>query len=200
MPNKGKSSTISLIDQNFGIPVDTNEIPDYINNFFVNIGLDLENDNNLDNNNRDNIFLLDLQKHEIPDMVVTEDILPSIIQNINIFKSSSIENVNTTVLKDAFIVIIPQLVYMFQLSLNTCIFPDLWKIANVIPLQKPGDPTNVNNLRPISLLPLPGKILERSVHTQLVYYLENNNLIDVHQGGFRNQPLKLLQISLMIFY
>ena len=82
-------------------------------------------------------------------------------------------------------VILPQLVHLFQLSLSTCIFPESWKIANVIPLQKPGDPTNVNNLRPISLSPLPGKILERIVHTQLIDYLETNKLIDVNQGRFR---------------
>ena len=61
-------------------------------------------------------------------------------------------------------VILPELAHLCQLSLCTCIFPESWKIANVIPLQKPGDPTNVNNLRPISLLPLPGIKLERIVH------------------------------------
>ena len=84
-------------------------------------------------------------------MIVTADIPLSIIQKNHIFKSSSIEKVNTSVLKYPFIAIIPQIVHMFQLSLITCIFPDSWKITNVIPLQKPGDPTNVNNLRPISL-------------------------------------------------
>ena len=63
-------------------------------------------------------------------------------------------------------------------------FPDSWKIANVIPLQKSGNPADVNNLRPISLLPLPGKILERIVHSQLSTFLENNDLLLTEQGGF----------------
>ena len=74
---------------------------------------------------------------------------------------------------------------MYNLSLSKCIFPDSWKIANIIPLQKPGDRSDVNNLRPISLLPLPGKMLERIVHTQLSTFLEANNLLSDKQGGFR---------------
>ena len=43
----------------------------------------------------------------------------------------------------------------------------------------------MNNLRPISLLPLPGKIAERIMHTHLSNFLENNNLLNKNQGGFR---------------
>ena len=43
----------------------------------------------------------------------------------------------------------------------------------------------MNNLRPISLLPLPGKIAERIMHTHLSNFLENNNLLNQNQGGFR---------------
>ena len=151
MPNKGKSATISLVEQEAKIPIDKNEIPNFINNFLVSIGQDIEvNDDleELDINDMYNPNPLQFQMHE---MTVTEEMLHKIIMNINIYKSSSIENVNTFVLKDAFMVILPQLVKLFQLSLTVCIFPNSWKIANVILLQKPGDPTNVNNLRPSPL-------------------------------------------------
>ena len=74
---------------------------------------------------------------------------------------------------------------MYNQCFRLNIFPDLWKLANVIPLQKPGDPTDVNNLRPISLLPLPGKILEKLLHAKISAHLENNNLLISEQGGFR---------------
>ena len=51
-----------------------------------------------------------------------------------------------------------------KLSFSTGIFSQKWKVANIVPLQKSGDPTDVNNLRSISLLPLPGKIIERVVY------------------------------------
>ena len=79
----------------------------------------------------------------------------------------------STINLDAFLVLIPQLLHMYSQCLRLIIFPDCWKLANII--QKPGDPTDVNNLRPISLLPLPGKVLEkmwknsgRGVHHQYV--------------------------------
>ena len=64
------------------------------------------------------------------------------------------------------------------------IFPCKWKIAKVIPA-KPGNKCDVNNLGPVSLLPLPGKIAERLAHTKLIDYLETNNYINENQGGFR---------------
>ena len=185
MPNKSKTATTSLVDQETKIPIEKNDVPNFINNFFVSIGQNAATDHDpddLDVNNMFNPNPLEVQMHE---MTVNEEMLHKIIMNINVSKASSIENINSTVLRDAFMIILPQPVKLFQLSLTVCIFPNSWKIANVIPLQKPGDPTNVNNLRPISLLPLPGKILERIVYTQLIEYLEINKLIDVNQGGFR---------------
>ena len=60
-----------------------------------------------------------------------------------------------------------------------------WKHAIIIPLQKDGNSNDVNNLRPVSLLPLPGKILEKLIQEKLSHYLEFNNILDVKQGGFR---------------
>ena len=74
---------------------------------------------------------------------------------------------------------------MYNLSFRKMTFPDKWKMANIIPLQKTGDTTDVNNLRPVSLLPLPGKIAERIIHTRMYSFLENNNLLNQRQGGFR---------------
>ena len=66
-----------------------------------------------------------------------------------------------------FVVIIPQLTHMYNCSFMKNIFLCKWKIAKVIPMQKPGNKCDVNNLRPVSLLPLPGKITERLAHTKL---------------------------------
>ena len=55
----------------------------------------------------------------------------------------------------------------------------------MVPLQKPGDPYDVSNLRAISLLPLPGKILECIVHIQVSKYLEDDEALSPHQSGFR---------------
>ena len=84
-----------------------------------------------------------------------------VVEKIDIHKSASIDNMSSRVLKDAFEYLIPQLTYMFNCSLKTNSFPNLWKRATIVPLQKSGDKSDVNNLRPVSLLPLPGKMLEK---------------------------------------
>ena len=92
---------------------------------------------------------------------------------------------SSKVLKDAFLVLTLQLVYLFNLSLQTGIFPPKWKIATVVPLFKGGTRVEVSNYRPISLLPLPGKLLEEIVHGRISLFLENNNLLCDEQYGFR---------------
>ena len=55
----------------------------------------------------------------------------------------------------------------------------------VIPLKKSGNSNRVTNLRPISLLPLPSKILEKIIHSRMIHHLEINNYLDINRGGFR---------------
>ena len=78
-----------------------------------------------------------------------------------------------------------QLTYLLNCSLDVSVFPDKWKVATVVPLFKGGNREDVNNYRPVSLLPLPGKVLEKIVHKKIAGFLEFNNLLCEHQGGFR---------------
>ena len=64
-------------------------------------------------------------------------------------------------------------------------FPKLWKCSKVTALFKSGDWTNASNYRPISILPTPSKILEKSVHSQLYQYLVTNNPLTREQFGLR---------------
>ena len=52
-----------------------------------------------------------------------------------------------------------------------------------------------NNYRPISLLPLPGKIAEKIVHSRLSEYLENNKILNKNQGGFRKNNSTMNSVS-----
>ena len=70
--------------------------------------------------------------------------------------------------------------------LITSIFPDIWKSANVNPIHKKGDKQLINNYRPISLLPICGKIFEKIVFNQLYSFFTANNLITKNQSGFRS--------------
>lgn len=64
-------------------------------------------------------------------------------------------------------------------------YPNILKLAKVIPIYKKGDKTDANNYRPISLLPTLNKLFERIIYDQLYSFLERNNVLDQHQYGFR---------------
>ena len=57
--------------------------------------------------------------------------------------------------------------------------------AKVTPIFKSGDKSNVSNYRPISVLPIISKIIERTVHNQLYAYLCGRNILPDSQSGFR---------------
>ena len=73
--------------------------------------------------------------------------------------------------------------------INTCLIqsdiPDSWKHSIVHPLFKSGNPSDPANFRPISLVPVIMKVVERIVHQQLYIYLSHNHLLASSQHGFR---------------
>ena len=63
--------------------------------------------------------------------------------------------------------------------------PSEWKSAKIIPIYKAGPKSDMGNYRPISILPVVSKVIERTVHTQLIKYMTDNSLLYKHQFGFR---------------
>ena len=120
----------------------------------------------------------------MPEMRVTEEDVQIVVKMIDIYKASSVEFVSSRILKDAFLALIPQLTHLYNVSFSCNTFPMSWKIAKVIPLKKSGDSSDVNNLRPLSLLPLPGKLAERLAHSKISKFLEDNQLFNENQVFF----------------
>ena len=89
------------------------------------------------------------------------------------------------ILKAATSSIIEPLTHIVNLSLLTGKVPSICKKARVTPLHKSGNKDDVNNYRPISILPFIGKIIEYFVCTQTTDYMEENHLFTRHQYGFR---------------
>ena len=72
-------------------------------------------------------------------------------------------------------------------SITSGIFPDLWKYAVVTPIQKSKESMELTNFRPISVLPVLSKVLERVVYDQLLSHLSTFDLLSDKQSGFRPQ-------------
>ncbi len=81
--------------------------------------------------------------------------------------------------------IVKPLCYVLNLSLEQGIFPEKLKYAVVTPIYKNGERNKMGNYRPVSVLPAFSKVYERVMYNRLLLYLENNNILNMHQYGFR---------------
>jgi len=100
-------------------------------------------------------------------------------------RSSGHDYISSTILKLALPYVVESLTYVYNLCIQHSIFPNILKVAKVIPLPKTKDLNDPNKFRPISLLSTISKPIERHVHKHLHDYLESNNLFYPLQSGFR---------------
>ena len=102
-------------------------------------------------------------------------------------KSTHIGSYSIKVVKYLSEIISPILCKIVNRSFEMGQFPKFFKTARVIPLYKTGEPNDVNNYRPISILPIFSKIFEKLVYKQIYGYLQINNFLSKNQYGFRKK-------------
>ena len=74
---------------------------------------------------------------------------------------------------------------IFNQCLETGVFPSEWKQSNIVPIHKKRDKQMLQNYRPVSLLPICGKILERLMFKEMFEFFIENKLISFSQPGFK---------------
>jgi len=116
---------------------------------------------------------------------ITEIELSNLIYSLDVKKSSGHDNISPQIVKDNCTILAKPLLYLFNLSFEQGIVPDELKIAKVIPLFKKGDITSPANYRPISLLSIFNKLLEKLVYRRVHAFLVKNNVLYDYQFGFR---------------
>ena len=101
-------------------------------------------------------------------------------------KSTGDDGISAKLLGIAAPAISPSLSQLLNLCLSTKTFPTAWKVANVTPVLKGnGSRNDKNNYRPISVLPILSKILEKHICEYLCNFLKENKLFHHLQSGFR---------------
>ena len=110
-------------------------------------------------------------------------------------KSSGYDCISNSIIKGTNQVIAPYLETLYNSCIYHGIFPDAFKIAQVIPLFKGGDKQECRNYRPISLLPTLGKLLEKILSMRLTSHLNANNILSKHQFGFRKNHSTELAVN-----
>ena len=100
-------------------------------------------------------------------------------------KATGPDGIGPKLLYEAGRAIVPSLTKLLNLCFSSSKVPQMWKHANVMPLFKKGDPSELNNYRPISLLSCTSKIMERIVFKNVFNYMRDNGILSSHQSGFQ---------------
>ena len=110
-----------------------------------------------------------------------------ILKSMALKFSSGWDNIPQKIIKSSPFNIIHALSHIFNLSIIEGVFPDKMKVAKVIPIFKKDSKTDVANYRPISLLTVFSKILERLIYNRMNCFLKKCDILYEKQFGFRKK-------------
>jgi hypothetical protein len=143
-----------------------------------------------------NINLSGKPKFTIPHLTEAKVIV--CLQHLNERKAVGTDNISASILRLFSHTLCIPLCNIINSSIDSGTFPELWKIAKVFALHKGGSRTDLNNYRPISILSVTSKIIERHVHDSFLCYLSDNSLLSDAQSGFRKNNSCFTCLSSMI--
>lgn len=186
---KQKSSTISSLRVGEKLIDDSPGIANTFNDFFVTVAAKLKEP--ISNSSHCNEKLKEFCQSKLPEN--TKFLIPEInkekvqkyLSGIDITKATGIDNIGPRLLKLSASYIADEITSICNKSFETSTFPKIWKEAKVTPLHKNGSCDEANNYRPISILPILSKLIEKHVHDSLLCHLNEHQLLHDTQSGFR---------------
>jgi hypothetical protein len=131
----------------------------------------------------------------IENVSATEQEVSDLIATLDICKATGHDDISSRMLKMAGVCIVPSLTRLINMCFVNQKFPDYWKKANVLPLHKKDKRDDCSNYRPVSVLPIVSKIIERIVFKNVYNFFHENNLLTCHQSGFRPQDSTVNQLA-----
>ena len=130
---------------------------------------------------------------------VTVQHIEKIVSGLRNSKATGVDYIDVASLKLVSQEIAPCLAHITNISIFSNTFPSSYKYAKVVPLLKSPDksPLACSSYRPVSLLPVLSRAIEKAMFMQLSEYLETNNLLHPnHHGGrkYHNTTTALIQL------
>ena len=112
--------------------------------------------------------------------------IAKIINSLDTNKAHGHDEITIRMIKVCASSISKPLAILFRKCLKSECFPKERKKANIVPVYKKHDKQLIKNYRPVSLLPICSKIFEKVIFNLLFKYLDDNNLLNSNQSGFRS--------------
>lgn len=183
MPSTSRPSPTTLLINDKTID-DPMEIANLFNTYYISVAEDLRSSSSSSQLNYHDIETkADDTKFTIPFM--TLDNVHDLFNNLDVNKATGLDGIPAYFLKISKTSTAQVILILCNLSIKTGIYPDMWKRAKLIPVYKGDSQVNRGNYRPISILAVVSKILERHVSISYSYYLNDNNIFSNCQHGFR---------------
>ena len=198
-----KNERVTSLNIDGNICDDNQSIANAFNNFFTNIPKKLhKNLPRMNNKCRMEKCLEFVKNKKINSNFLFEptsvEEVSEIIKYFRKKSSTGLDNISPIVLKHFPLNIILCFVHIFNLSMSQGKFIKCFKYAKVVPIHKDKSRLDMGNYRPISLLPVASKILEKIIHRRLYNFLSQNNFFNENQFGYRSNHSTELAASSLI--
>ena len=187
LPNKCETERIMQVEIENKEINDKEEIAECFNTHFTNVGKTIQEniESNTQVQNDDCLQNTDNQNNLHFKSVDETDVLNH-LNNLATDKACGLDNLPAVFLKSIAEHISKPLTHIYNLSILQNKVPSTWKQSRITPIYKgTGERSNMNNYRPISILPILAKIMEKLIFDQLYAYLQSKGLLNKHQSGFR---------------
>ena len=171
--NKIKIPTIPPIIVNGLFETDFQRKANLFNNFFSSQCSIIENGSSLPD-------FSNYTENCISDIIFCDDDISRIIKNLNPNKGHGFDGISIRMIQLCGDSIIFPLSTIFKTAIKAGVFPDNWKKGNIVPVHKKLSKQLLGNYRPISLLPIFGKVFEKIVFNNLFRYFQHNKIL---RGG-----------------
>ena len=116
--------------------------------------------------------------NRLSSIIFSQDNITKIIQNLDSGKAHGHDNISIHMLKICGSAIYKTLAIISKQCTDTGIFPSKWRKGNIVPIHKKDVKQTLKSYRPVSLLPICGKTLERLMFNEM-------KLISSNQSGFK---------------
>ena len=154
-------------------------------NYFKNINMNNEKEDTFENSDSDFTYL---DNTELNSPITGSEILKCISNLKNSKAPSTSDNILNEYIKSTKDKLLPIYIFLFNSILDTGYMPESWLIGAIKPIYKgKGSPCDPGNYRPITILSCLGKLFTAVLNTRITKFLEENDIINENQAGFRKR-------------
>ena len=196
---QGKFNTSDIfLNINGKLVTDQKIVVDKMNQYFINVADNLAQkipkpntkyQDFLKNPNVHSLYLTEIEPYEIDEL----------IRDLGINKAGDIYGNTSNIVKLGGPVLTQILTLLYNKSLEQGIFPNVLKISKILPIHKGDSVFEMSNYRPISLLPIFSKILEKLMYARVIDFIKRYKILYENQYGFQKGLSTELAINSLLY-